>query len=430
MSEHRDESVTHESPTGAQDYFEIRRRALRGLLGLSAETVAPAELEIEQRYQGARAQAEERLEEATAEIKSHLQEKVEATARAHADRVKQIQSEYESARDRLARQTKESLERVAAESSETEREARRRSDDNLLIAETVPQATIEGLHEELQSVQRQVTAGHQQLESLQARALRLLRDYRHAPERDSVAAAEEVSASGDAGAAYEDLAKAARQHLKTLQRLSTPRLFVGARPYGLLVLLCAVPVGAMGALSLLETSYAPPFLISGPVAFVVTLVVGLLVGGALWRKAHVRIEQEYEPLRRALAAAGQALDRRLKRVEEQARRGEARAIERRDRETQTVRNQFDSAIAEAEQRRAMSLKRVEEARLKREAEIEHRRESASREADDEKDRRRLKLQERHDRDLAAARQDYERQLDESRRRHRRCRSRRDNGMAC
>ncbi len=417
MPEHRDDSVPREPPTGAQDYFDIRRRALRGLLNLSAEAVAPAELEIEQRYQQARAQAEERLQEATAEIKSRLQEKVEATERAHTDRVKQIQSEYESARDRLARQTKESLERVAAEFGEIEGEARRRRDDNLLIAETVPQATIKGLHEELQSVQRQVTAGHQQLESLQARALRLLQDYRHAPERDSVAAAEEASAAGDAGAAYEDLAKAARQHLKTLQRLSTPRLFVGARPYGLLILLCAVPVGAMGALSLLETPYAPPFLISGPVAFMVTLVVGLLVGGALWRKAHVRIEQEYEPLRGALAAAGRALDRRLKRVKEQARRDEARAVENRARETQAIRNEFDSAIAEAEQRRATSLKRVEEACLKRDAEIEHRRESVVQEADDEKDRRRLKLQERHDRDLAAARQDCQRQRDESRRRH-------------
>jgi S-DNA-T family DNA segregation ATPase FtsK/SpoIIIE len=417
MPEHRDESVTHQPPTSAQDYFELRRRALGELLGLSAKTVEPAEVEIEQRYQRARTQAEGRLEEVTADIKSHLQEKVEATARAHADRVEQIQSEYESARDRLARQTKEWLERVAAEFSETEREARRQKDDNLLIAETVPQATIKGLHQELQSVQRQVTSGHQQLESLQSRAQRLLQDYRHEPERDSVAGAADASASGDAGAAYEDLAKTARQHLKTLQRLSTPRLFVGVRPYGLLILLCAVPVGAMGALSLLETPYAPPFLISGPVAFVVTLVVGLLVGGALWRKAHVRIEQEYEPLRRALAAAGRALDRRLKRVEEQTRRGEASAIEKRDRETRTVRSQFDAAIAEAQQRRAMSLQRVEDARSKREAEIEQRRESASREADNEKERRRLKLQERHDRDLAAARQDYEQQLDQSRGQH-------------
>jgi len=417
MPEHRDEGVPRESPTGEQDYFEIRRRALCKLLSLSAETVAPAELEIEQRYQRARAQAEEKLDEATAEVESRLQEKLEATERAHADQVEQIQSEFESARDRLARQTKESLERVAAEFGEIEGEARRRRDDGLLIAETVPQATVKGLHEELQSVQRQVTTGHQQLQSLQARALRLLQDYRHEPEQDSVSAADDASAAGDAGAAYEDLAQAAKQHLKTLQRLSTPRLFVGARPYGLLILLCAVPVGAMGALSLLETPYAPPFLVSGPVAFVVMLVVGLVVGGALWRKAHVRIEQEYEPLRRALAAAGRALDQRLKHMKEQVRRDEAKAIEKRDRETLTVRNEFDSAIAEAKQRRARSLRRVEEARSKRDAEIEQRRESALRVADDEKERRRLKLQERHDRDLAAAREDCERQLDESRRRH-------------
>jgi len=417
MPEHLDESVREKSTAEEHDYFEIQRRALRELLNLSAEAVAPVESEIEQRYEQARGRADERLEQSTSKIKSHFREKVEATERAYAERIKQIASEYEAEQDTLIEKAQKSLGRLAAEFREIEKEARRQREDNLLIAETVADATVRALHKEFQSAERRVAAERKRLESLHAQVLQVLEQFGEELGQDDTGATDQATTFDDPVAAYERQTRTAARHLAALRALSTGRVFSRHRHYALVVLFCVAVVGTLGALSVLKVPHLPPFFISGPVGLVVGLAIALLVGAVLRRKVRLPIREEYDPLRRALAVAGRALDQKLERAREQSKRDKAEAIEKRNREVQAARDDCDAVIAQADQGRTESVQKIETMRSERQAENQRRHESASRNADDEKERRCRKYRERQDRDLAAARQDYERRTSECRSRH-------------
>jgi len=414
MPEDPAESLPDESTTEGHDYLHVQRLALQELLSLSSEAVAPIESEIEQRHQRVREAAEKRLEESISRIESRFQKKMEATEQAGTDRIQQVESEYQAAQDTLAKKTRQSLDRIAAEFQEIEREARRQREDNLLMAETVAESTTGGLHKDFQPVVQQVAAERKRLEALHTQALLVLREHQQEPDQNPPPVAGDTLAMDDPAATYEHHVRVATQHLETLRTLPTPRLSGPARYYAWAIVLGVVLVGALGALSLLEVPYAPPFLIAGPVAVAATLVATLLVGRVFKGKVPVPIRAEYDPLRHALAVAGRALDQRLERGKEQLKRDQAEAIEKRDRETQATRNACDTVIAEAEQRRTESLRKIEDTRSKRYAENERRRESALHHANDEKERRCQTYQERHDRDVATARQNYDQRMAESR----------------
>jgi S-DNA-T family DNA segregation ATPase FtsK/SpoIIIE len=421
MPEALDENRPSQAGAGAPDYLAIQRAALQESLNLSAEVVAPAESEIEQKYRQARESAEKRLEESTVHIRLRFQEKTEATERAYAERIKQIESEFEAARDALAQKVKNSLEHVAAEFQETETEAHRQTEDNLLMIETVARATVRGLHEQFHSVQRDVARGRKQLESLNARALQALQEHRYAPQADGEAPTDAATHADDPAGEYKRHLQTASQHLGVLRTLAMPRLFIGPGLAALLVLLNAAAVGAMGVLQLLEIRQAPPFYISGPVALGVTLVITLLAGRTVRRKARLHIEaqigQAYTPLRRALAAAERALEQHLERAREQLRREGAEATERRNREVQAVKDTSDATIAKAEQRRAEALQSIEAARAKQQADNEHRHEAARQQAEQDREQRQRMYRERRDERLATARADYEREMEECRTAH-------------
>ncbi len=417
MPENLDDSARDKTTAEEHDYFEIQRCALRELLNLSIEAVAPAESEIEQRYEQAHGRADERLEESTSKIKSRFREKAEATERAYAERVGQIESEYEAEQRALTEKTQRSLERLTAESREIEKEACRQREDNLLMAETVADAAIRGLDQEFQSTERQIAAERKRLEALHAQTLQVAEQFRRELGQDDTGLTDEAATLDDPAAAYEGQTRTAARHLDALRALSTRRVFSRPRYYALVVLFCVAVVATLGALSFLKVARIPPFLISGPVGLVAALSIALLVGVALSRKVRLPIREEYDPLRRALAAAGRALDQKLERAREQLKRDKADASAKRNRETQAARDSCDAVIAEAERRRTESVQKIEAAHSDRQAENQRRREDALRSAEDEKERRCRKYQEQQDRDLAAARQDYERRTSDGRGRH-------------
>ena len=417
MPKQRDEGSREQPASGGNEYVDLQRRALEAVLELSTDVVGPVEAEIEGRHEHSSTSAEEQLRESTGRIEARLQEKTEAIERAYADRGRQIESEHEAAEAALAERTQRSLARIAGEFREIEKDARRQREDDLLMAETVAQATIKGLQKEFQSVQRRVAASRSQLDTVQKQAGDLLKSYRYTPEQDSITPVEPLSSSDDPETMYRQQAQCGTRQLEALRSLSTPHLLAGGRPYALVLLFCAAAVAAMGMLHVLQVRHWPPFYISGPVAGVVVLAFVLLIGQMLWRKSRVEIREAYEPLRRALAVGGRALDERLERAGAQLERDKASANEKRDRELQAARDRFDKVVGNAEQRRKEALERIEAHRAKQQAEVQRRHDEALQYASDERERQRRKYQERHDTDATSAQQRHERQTSESRSRY-------------
>jgi S-DNA-T family DNA segregation ATPase FtsK/SpoIIIE len=402
----RDNPGQQESTTEACDYFELERSALGALLDLSADVVVPVEQEIAERYQHVQDAAKARLEHALSKSGTRYREESQAADQAYSERVSQVESEHQTALEALARSADRSLERVAAEFRAVERDAERRREDDLLMSETVVQATVNGLRKEFQGIERQVATAQQRLDALREHALQVLREYRYEPDREPEST--ERVPGKDLGAVCERLTRDATQHLDRLRTLSIPRLMLGLRYYGLLTVCCLAAMGLAGALSFLAIPYIPPFFVSGPIAFVAVLVVMLLVGRSLRRKAAVQIRAAHDPFRRALAGAQRASEVQLERAREELKREEAIALEKRDRDRQIVAERFETTIREAEQRRADSLRHIEETRSRRHEEIDARCASQLQEAEAEHERRHRESDQRHAQETNKAREEYER----------------------
>ncbi|MCH8805768.1 MAG: DNA translocase FtsK [Planctomycetes bacterium] len=398
-------------------YVEVQRRAFRALLDLSADAVAPLETEIAERFERGRAAADTRLDESLSRIKSLIQEKLNTAEQEHDDRSAQIRSKHDAAQEALATNSTTARDRLAAEYREVEREGGRRREDRLLIAETVEQATLKGLAKDFAAVERQVAEQRQELEALDERTLHLLQDYRYEPESGPADAADVADEPADAATAYNEQARRAVLLVEALRSASAAQLFIGARPWILLVFFCVLTVGGAGAALLLQVPGAPSFTVSGPVALGVTLLLSLLAGRALRRKANAQIRSAYEPFRQALAAARRALDLRMVRAKEQLRRDETAAAEQARREQQAIADEFDALIAEARRRRGAALEHIENSRSKQHGEIEQLREHAARQVDGKKTRRVRELCERRERDSASAKREHEQETAESRAEH-------------
>ncbi|MBU0638019.1 MAG: cell division protein FtsK [Planctomycetes bacterium] len=410
MPENTDSERPNAPRGGGLAYLDTQRAALRELLELSSTVVDPIEAEIEQRLRDARATADKTLSEATAETETQFRQDLAEAEQAHAGWVAQVEKEYEAAQDTLANNTRKSLERSTAEFREIEREARRQKEDSLLIVETVAESTINGLRKDFQALQRQVITQRERLKSLGTRTARLLEEYGHEPEPIVTSAAEHPAPQDDFVAVHERCAKEAADHLAALQMLSTPQLFVGARPYVLLTAICVAAVGLVGVLSVVGIPRFPSFFILGPVVLVVALVLSLLIGRNMKREAHAQIREEYEPIQRALSAAQQALDLRLASAAQQLKWDEAQALQRRDDETRATNDRCRAVVAEAEQRHSASRNGIESARAARQEKLAQRRVSVLQQSADEHGQKVGKLRAQYERDTAGARRAYEQRI--------------------
>jgi hypothetical protein len=421
MADNPEQSSRDGSTREARDYFQTQRNALRELLELASDVVTPLEEDIERRLQESQKTAEQALAEVRSQIESRFQKKQAEAEHSYAELVEQAEAQYESARDTIAARTHESREGFAAQAREIEKQARREREDDLLMAETVFQSTIEGLRKDFGALKRDLATRGKRLDTLRQQATRILDEHRcQAPGDAGVSDGEPVKLE-DPAAAYEQHARAATKHLAALRELSMPPMSIGAGPFLLLALLNLAPIGALSVLSLRGVAGAPPLLPWGPIALGVTLIASWIIGRALRQRArarlHTRIRRTDKPFRLALAAAGLALDQHLEHASQQLKRDEAETTERRDQETEAVHASFDTLMAETDRRRGESLQRLDATTAEQQNGIQRRHDSILGQAAGQRDNRLRRYRERRDHDLAAAQQRCDQQLEAARRRH-------------
>ena len=400
------------------DYLALPRAGLQELLDLSATAIAPVELEIEQRFQQACASAESILQTTVTDTETRTQERLTAAESAYTTQIAQVQAEFETATAELAADTRRAIARIDANTHELETEVRHQMDDKLLLADTVAQAAAERLRRESQVAEQHVAEGHQRLEALQQRALVLLERYGVAVP-SALARPESDAPLADPLATYQQQAQVAAEYLDAIGRLVAPRLFFGARPYLILVLLCALVVGMFGALSFFEVANAPPFGVSGPISLIITFVLAVPVGLVIRHTTRARIEDLYASLAQATAFAGCALDQHVVKTRAREKRNAALAadLERNNPERLAVRRHFENLLAEARRRDAESRARVDEAHRQQQAAIEQRREVALRDAAAHAELRTAELRQRCENVVTAARATHARTLEECRARY-------------
>ena len=390
------------------DYTQVQRTALREMLELSASIVAPAENELEQRLGQIQESARQQLDETTRKIETRFKEELRSAEQEHAEWLKQLEREYVAAKETLTKKSGKSLRQIAAEFEEVEKEALRQKEDNLLMAETVAHATIKGLQKEFKAAKHKIGAMREQLITLRESTRLALEQYKCDADRFPAQDLEDAEPVENPGEAYEQYYQLANQQLEVLRTLPLPRLFGSPRAYLFLLLFCAAAVGTMGILSATDVSWAPAFMISGPVALLVSLLIGVLVALGLRHNPRSQIEAAYEPLRQSLATAEALLDQQLKQAQAQLEREQSKANERRARELKTAQRTAEHLISRADQQRGNSHQQTEQARTQRLNDYEQRRTHALQQAEQEYQQRCRQMHEQHDRDLSQARENFER----------------------
>ncbi len=428
-----DELETRPSPAMTSDplgFLAVQRAGLQALLDMSDAAVTPVESEIEGRYRRACVSPESTAQSMLAEIEARFEEQLAAVERTHVEQVAQIEAEYESAIASAADKTRAALAATAARAQELESAGRKQMEDRLLLADTMTEATLKRLGREFQTAGQHAIEGHRHVELLRGRALALLGRYGISIAADAVSAPAAGEQSPDAKAShglqsarsrdsmadYERHAQAVAVHLDAVERLWSPRLFVGVRPYVLQALLCVLIAGGVGLLCLYDPADASIFAMGGAIALPVTVGLSWLIGRAVWQGAVMRMQDEYVLLDQAAAAAGRALDQHLAETRERRQRDQARAVEveRGNPEKVAAQRHFETFIAEARRRDAEDRDKAQAAHVQRQADIQHRRELALKAAAERKDRRCNRLRSKRDHAIAEARQACEQEVSEAR----------------
>jgi len=415
MRDHLEEYLRDPPPEVGGDYLDRLRAALQEMLKLSTESVQPAEAQVERRHQRATKEAQERFQNASREIEEQFGELKEKARREYEEQVGQVQTRFEADSNTLETDTRLTRERIADEAEAARRSAKRSLDQAAWLAESVAEATRDKLRKETEQMSSEVPAIAGRLESLRQQAQWLLQQYRQEPGVEPPADAS-ACGTGDPVAAFREQYQSAQKSLAELGVLRIPRLFIGIRPHVLTILLCTASVGLMGSLTLLNVPHCPPFVLTGPLALLVSLLAALAAGKALRRLARSQVQVAYAPLIRALAAARKALEQRLQLAAKKLKQREAEAIEKRESEIRGAKQHYDSVTAEIERRRGAALEQVEEAYTRLRREVDTRRDLDLDRIEERQTQSPSGLR-RYEQALAATRQRHERRMEDCRSRY-------------
>ncbi len=389
----------------AGDFLGIQRAGLSALRALSRSVVDAAVEAVEDRFQETRSAAEDSLQERVREIENRATTELNEVERVRVDKSTPIQTEAKSAAAKFASKTHAEKTRIEAVSVDREAEADLLLQHQYLVADEVAKANCARLKKERLAADKQAADANQNLESLRVRIENeMLRLGVEPPVADEVETPPSPS-SDEAGADFEKHHASVVEQLDTLEHIRVGRVFVGGRMYVLLILFCAVVVGGFAAWAYSGKPDAPPFNVSGPIAFITCVVVSLIFGWIMRQRERTRVLETYAPLASTYALARKALDQRTakKREKYQLLEGRAAEILRNNPEKAAAKRHYDATSAEIKKQLADARAKLDEAERNHTADISARHDAALKSIVDDANLRNAKIKQQRDEEIASAR---------------------------
>jgi hypothetical protein len=413
--------------TGRTDR-DLQRSALRELVAL-ATGCAATEAEVEAHRQRETADAEQELIHAD----TTLAERHDELRRQVQEKYDQRLSEALAQFDFEARGIKESFEqarsRVAGEFETAEQEVRQKLDQAVWLAESVFEAAQIQVRKDTGKAEEEYKQHLEQLGEMDAKAYDLVRLYGHEGAIPPDAAEEDADAKLKPPAPeHADEALNEKRHtiqvlLERLHRLQIPRLFVGARPYFIALL---VMVGAVVVARLVK---GPPITTPADItnAQLPWRAIGYAAGGAaaalivlgvaLWFVGRSHVRGVFVPLQHALAEARLAAKARY---QHQARTQDlqySHALKKRDAEVRAAKDQAAPQQTKVSRTRDASLRVATGERDRQMERIQSRLDRTRAEMNEWRGKSFADLQHRYEHDLDAAKRRYEERLANAERDH-------------
>lgn len=397
-----------QAPLTGSTYRDIQRMALRDLVILATDC-ATTEEQIERRHETDLDNARKEMHRANLDVDTRFKTMQTALEREHERRTGQIDARHQADLKSLAAADRAARQRTNIEYEAAERDIRQKVEQAIWLAESVFDGEQAKIREDAKAARAKYEEQIHQIEDLERQTIELIQLYGHGLMLAQMPDTQGAPVEGDPGGAHAQRLETARRWVEAMRDLRVPRLFVGARPALLVMLLCVLAAaGAQAAYMTLDPQLkAMAIAVGAAVAF--SAVMGFVL--QLVGKSHVRAT--LAPLRQALADAREAAAAQL----EAARKaGEARlaaAQATRKAEEQAARDRAAPLLQEASRRRDAELASAAAEFQARKAQIEQRHQQARQQAEQEYQKAAAELQQRYESELAAVRQRHQRRCEEA-----------------
>ncbi|HEY1922013.1 MAG TPA: hypothetical protein VGG44_04550, partial [Tepidisphaeraceae bacterium] len=296
-----------EAANEPKTHRDQQRGALEDLLELTKEC-ADREAAIEQQFQTASADTlgagQRKMTDAERRYKG-LQDQVAAK---FDEKNGQIDAQYQQSLAALKLNDQKLRQRAKAEYDQAQLKAKKDYDQAIWLAESVLEAEEQKAAEELKKATELNVAQTEFLDTKDGDQNALMTRYnQRPPPSEGLAAIKDAEASVDPVASFNQHKEVIEAKIKALQNLTVPRIFVGATPALIVVLViviaAAIPQGIAGTLT---PQWQPMGIWAG--GALVLMIVLMMILKSVARKQVVAV---YVPLRNALDAARIANDNML-----------------------------------------------------------------------------------------------------------------------
>ena len=397
-------------PVEPGDYTALERQALEEVLKLSSEAVEPIESRIESEYQLARQKAQERFDREMGQVGGEFQTQTEELQREHETRIDEARTDFEDRLSSLKVETQQRRKRVMQMASELESKAETEHQERTMVAEFVAEGAVTKRKQGKVEANSNAEQTRLQLDALQTEADRLVRLYRQPALTSGSRPAPAEENYVNPAEALRSQQALAEKHLDALRRLRVGQLFAGVYPVLVAGGLLASALVLLSLLYLLDVSGLPSIVVTAPVVALLTLVLIVLAGRALWQRTKKEVQRLYSQFQEAVARARLAADQQrevaLQRVEQEWRA----AMEQKLTELKRAQDALAMARTNVARQRKTSLREIEDHRQETLQRLRDERDRVVREAEQAYQDRRSRHEQQFERDKAAIQGRYDEEM--------------------
>ncbi len=398
------------APTISDDHEILQQNALREVLRLTPDAINPAVTQIESIYQEHRDEAESKFNRSRKKIETQYQDQTETAHQDYQDCLHQINTEYQTGLGELETDTQSKRDQLNSRAELEAHKAEKNYEYEVMLAENCADATEKRCKQDRRNMQEAVPAAKGRLDELQNQVEGIMQLFRQPiPEPREIAPPEPVD-KDKVIAVFRQQHETAQQYVNTLYALKTPQLFISIRPILYPLIICGAAVGLAGALKFQTIVPLPPFYITGPIAFVLSLAAVLLIGRAKWRQATAQVRQIYHPIQQIISEMHMMLDHSMKTTLEKIKELEEETVITRKTDIKNAESNKESTKTNAAHRRDSALQDLENKYQKKQRQLEDKQTDHTKLTEEQYQKIIPQLEQKKTDALAEIKHNYDRQL--------------------
>ncbi|HEY8665500.1 MAG TPA: hypothetical protein VIL86_02490, partial [Tepidisphaeraceae bacterium] len=344
---------------GAPTDRDLQRSALRDLVLLSTESAA-MESEIERRLQAALEEGKKDLQKMLWQVEDRYKALLTTIQQRYSERVARIDQQFQQEQAKLKEMDSHARQEIEQDHEQVERDVKQKFDQASWLAESVLEATQNGIREDAKKFKEAQDDRLHGLNELENRALALVKQYRFELPAGGEEIDESLMVAGDPDASFAASRETAQRHLSHFGRLLSARISAGWVPYVLFVLLCIAAAvfaqsrsGALprtfGEISTLTPQWRDIGYFAGGTA------VGLIIFGILLRLlAKRQMRKVFIPLRASLNSARKSAGNQEAAHQQREEQRFQEAMDSRTQEVQGARARFAPVLSRAQKQRDLA----------------------------------------------------------------------------